>query len=83
MSKQVAVIGLGRFGSSLAVILHEAGYDVLAIDKLGELVDAISDTVTHAVRVDATNQSALQKLGISNFDVAVVTVGLKFYSVRA
>lgn len=75
MSKQVAVIGLGRFGSILAITLHEAGYDVLAIDKVSDLVDAISSHVTRAVRTNATNESALQKLGISSFDVAVVAVG--------
>lgn len=75
MSKQVAVIGLGRFGTSLAVILHDAGYEVLAIDKVPELVESIGPRVTHAVRADATNESALRKLGISGFDVAVVTVG--------
>ncbi len=75
MSKQVAVIGLGTFGKSLAVILHDAGYEVLAIDKVADLVEGISPSVTHAVRADATSEAALQKLGISTYDVAVVTVG--------
>ncbi len=75
MSKQVAVIGLGRFGTSLAVILHDSGYEVIAIDKVADLVENIRSRVTHAVRADATNESALQKLGISRFDVAVVAVG--------
>jgi len=75
MGKQVAVIGLGRFGTSLAVTLHNAGYEVLAIDKVSELVENISPQVTHAVRANATNESVLQKLGISSFDVAVVTIG--------
>jgi trk system potassium uptake protein TrkA len=75
MSKQVAVIGLGRFGFSLAVTLHDAGYEVLAIDKVTDLVEGIGSRVTHAVRINATNETALQKLGISNFDVAVVAVG--------
>jgi trk system potassium uptake protein len=75
MGKQVAVIGLGRFGTSLAVTLHDAGYEVLAIDKSADLVEGITPYVTHAVRADATKESALQKLGINNFDVAAVTVG--------
>jgi len=75
MSKQVAVIGLGRFGTSLAVTLHEAGYEVLGIDKASDLVEGIGPHVTHAVRVNATNEAALQKLGIASFDVAVVTIG--------
>jgi trk system potassium uptake protein TrkA len=75
MNKQVAVIGLGRFGTSLAITLHNAGYEVLAIDKVSDLVESIGPRVTHAVRANATNESTLQKLGISGFDVAVVTVG--------
>jgi len=75
MSKQVAVIGLGRFGSSLATTLHEAGYEVLAIDRASDLVESIGNQVTHAVRANATSEAALQKLGISGFDVAVVTIG--------
>jgi trk system potassium uptake protein len=75
MSKQVAVIGLGRFGTSLSITLHKAGYEVLAIDKSSELVDQISPQVTRAVRANATNEAVLQKLGISSFDVVVVAVG--------
>ncbi len=75
MSKQVVIIGLGRFGTSLAVNLHDIGYEVLAIDKVSDLVDSISPHVTRAVCMNATNESALQKLGVSSFDVAVVAVG--------
>jgi trk system potassium uptake protein len=75
MSKQVAVIGLGRFGSNLAITLSASGYEVLAIDNNVELVENVSEKVTHAVRANATNEQALQKLGIKNFDVAVVAVG--------
>jgi trk system potassium uptake protein len=74
MSKQVAVIGLGRFGTNLATILYNAGYEVLAIDKSAELVEDISEKVTHAVRANATEEAALKKLGIDRYDVAVVTV---------
>ncbi|MDD5037995.1 MAG: TrkA family potassium uptake protein [Dehalococcoidales bacterium] len=75
MSKQVAVIGLGRFGTSLALTLHNAGCEVLAIDKVSSLVESIAPDVTHAVQINATNESALRKLGISGFDAVVVTVG--------
>ncbi len=75
MGKQVVVIGLGRFGTNLAITLHNAGYEVLAMDKSSELVDAVSPHVTHAIRADATNEAVLQKMGIGNFDVAVVAIG--------
>ena len=75
MSKQVAVIGLGRFGSSLAMTLYNAGYEVLAIDKVADIIEGIASKVTHAVRVNAINEATLQRLGLNNFDVAVVAVG--------
>jgi TrkA-N domain./TrkA-C domain. len=75
MKKQFAVIGLGRFGISVAQTLYAMGHDVLAIDKDEEIIQSISDTVTHAVQADATDETALKTLGLRNFDVAVVTVG--------
>lgn len=74
-NKQFVVIGLGRFGSSIAKTLYSLGSDVLAIDKDEDIVQEIADSVTHAVQLDATDENALKSLGISNFDVAVVTIG--------
>lgn len=74
-NKQFVVIGLGRFGASVAKTLYGLGNDVLAIDMDEDLVQEISDNVTHAVQVDATDENALRSLGIRNFDVAVVTIG--------
>lgn len=74
-SKQFVIIGLGRFGSSVAKTLYALGHDVLAIDSNEDLVQEISDSVTHAVQMDATDESALRTLGLRNFDVAVVTIG--------
>lgn len=73
--KQFVVIGLGRFGSSVANTLYELGNDVLAIDSDEEVIQDIADSVTHAVQADATDENTLKALGISNFDVAVVTIG--------
>ena len=74
-SKQFVIIGLGRFGSSVAKTLYALGHDVLAIDSNEDLVQEISDSVTHAVQMDATDENALRTLGLRNFDVAVVTIG--------
>ncbi|ABR47814.1 TrkA-N domain protein [Alkaliphilus metalliredigens QYMF] len=73
--KQYIVIGCGRFGSSVAKTLYKMGHDVLAIDGNEEIVQHISDEVTHAVQADATDEHALRTLGIRNFDVAVITIG--------
>ena len=74
-SKQFVVIGLGRFGASVAKTLYGLGHDVLAIDMDEDVVQEIADSVTHAVEMDATDENALRTLGIRNFDVAVVTIG--------
>lgn len=73
--KQFVVIGCGRFGTSVAKTLYKMGNDVLAIDENEEIVQSISEEVTHAVQADATDENALRSLGIRNFDVAVITIG--------
>jgi len=75
MKKQVVVIGLGRFGSSVAKELYQIGHDVLAIDLDEKMVQEMLGQVTYSVRADATNESVLKELGVPNFDVAVVCVG--------
>ncbi|MDO3410969.1 TrkA family potassium uptake protein [Saccharibacillus sp. CPCC 101409] len=73
--KQYAVIGMGRFGSSVAKALSQMGFDVLAIDASEERTQEISSLVTHAVSADSTDEEALRALGIRNFDVVVVAIG--------
>ncbi|WP_434632166.1 TrkA family potassium uptake protein [Thermoanaerobacterium thermosaccharolyticum] len=73
--KQFVVIGLGRFGSSVAKTLYSLGCDVLAIDSSEELVQNISDSVTRAVQADATDEKVLRSLGVRNFDVAIIGTG--------
>ncbi|MGG1312242.1 potassium channel family protein [Cohnella laeviribosi] len=73
--KQFAVIGLGRFGSSVAKFLAEMGYEVLAIDEDQERVQDVAHIVTHAVSADTTDEEAIRALGIRNFDVVVVAIG--------
>ncbi|MCY6370554.1 potassium channel family protein [Clostridium ganghwense] len=73
--RQFVVIGLGRFGSSIAKTLYSLGNDVLAIDADEDIIQNIADSVTHAVQADATDENSLRTLGISNFDVAVITIG--------
>ena len=73
-----AVIGLGRFGSSLAAGLAEAGTDVIAIDINRELVERMRDHVAVAVALDSTDAAALKSQGIHEVDVAVVGIGENF-----
>ncbi|MEG0773162.1 TrkA family potassium uptake protein [Clostridium sp.] len=73
--KQFIVIGLGRFGTSVAETLYALGNDVLAVDSDEEVVQNISEKVTHAVQLDANDENSLRALGISNFEVAIVSIG--------
>lgn len=73
--KQYAVIGLGRFGTSVARRLHEAGQEVLGIDVNEERVEDAEFFVTHAVVADTTEEKALTSIGITNFDCVIVAIG--------
>lgn len=73
--KQIAVIGLGRFGASVARTLQSMGHEVLGIDSNSDLVDQFSTELTHTMACDATDEEALRSIGMRNFDVAVVAMG--------
>lgn len=75
MKRQVAVIGLGRFGYGVAEALVKEGCEVLAIDSDPEKVQSISDLATFAVQCDATDEKALKAISAQNVDVAVVSIG--------
>lgn len=74
-ARSVAVIGLGRFGGSLATELARSGTEVLGIDTDEETVQSFNGVLTHVVRADSTRQSALDQLGLADFDRVVVGIG--------
>ena len=71
----IAVIGMGRFGSNLARTLTELGHDVLAIDISERAVQGIADTVTQAITADATDETVLEDLGIHEYEIVFVSLG--------
>ncbi len=73
--KSYAIIGLGRFGTEMAVRLYACGEEVMVVDTDEGLIDKIADRVTRAVCADAQDADVLEKLGVGNFDCAVVAVG--------
>ncbi len=75
MKKQYVVIGLGRFGTSVAKTLVDQDAEVLVIDANEEKINQALSYATHAVQADATDEQALKSLGIRNFDVACVCLG--------
>ena len=74
MDKQFAVLGLGSFGSSVALTLENMGCDVLVVDESYEKVQEISDKVSYAVKADVSEPDALQALGGRNLDGVVVAI---------
>lgn len=73
--KSFAVIGLGRFGASLAMTLSEKGQQVIAIDKKETVVQEVMDSVTKAVSFDATDEKSVKAVGLHEVDVAVCAIG--------
>ena len=75
MKKSIAVLGLGKFGRSLARSLSSLGADVLAVDQNETLVKEIADFCSEAVCADLTNEESLNALGLKDMDIVVVAVG--------
>src|SRR5690606_40483643 len=61
----VAVLGLGRFGTAVALELVQLGHEVLGIDSDIGTVQALSNELSHVVQADVTDEEALARLGIS------------------
>jgi trk system potassium uptake protein TrkA len=76
--QEFAVIGLDRFGYSLACRLESLGHAVLGIDIDPAKVQFIANAVTEAVILDATNEEALKQVDITAFDTVVVAIGHNF-----
>lgn len=70
--KQFAVLGLGRFGSNVAISLEKMGYNVLGVDKDEMIAASVADKLTHVMIFDIRNAAALQQAGIHNMDVVVI-----------
>ncbi len=77
-TQEFAVIGLGRFGRSVAHHLESHGYTVLGIDLSPQIVQSFTNQVTQAVTLDSTNEEALRAVDITSFDTVVVAIGTDF-----
>lgn len=73
--KTYLVVGLGRFGTAVALKLHELGNEVMVIDGRAEEVQKLSNRVTYAVVGDARDEEVLRSLGVRNVDCAIVAIG--------
>ncbi len=71
----VIVIGLGRFGTAVARSLARSGHEVLGVDRDMEVIQALSEELTHVVQADSCNPAALKRLGAGEMAHAVVGIG--------
>ena len=78
--KSILLIGLGRFGRSVAEKLNELHHEVMAVDKNEERVNEVLPIVTDAQIGDAASETFLRTLGIDNYDVCFVAIGEDFQS---
>lgn len=75
MSVSIAILGLGKYGRSLAENMYKLGADVLVVDKDPVLIDEFSSKVNSAICADMTNEAEINELGLGNLDVVVVAMG--------
>ncbi|HSW10716.1 MAG TPA: TrkA family potassium uptake protein [Bacillota bacterium] len=76
MKQRFVVIGLGRFGGSVALQLARWGYEVLGVDRDEVRVKAVMQHLTRAVEADAANPRAFKSLQLAEYDTAIVATGL-------
>jgi trk system potassium uptake protein TrkA len=75
MKKTFGVIGLGRFGLSVATHIEKRGFPVLAIDNDKDVIEKVKDKLMHVIQADATDELALEEAGIKNCDTVIIAVG--------
>ncbi|QYK53703.1 MAG: TrkA family potassium uptake protein [Fimbriimonadaceae bacterium] len=78
LDQEFAVIGLGRFGTSVAKTLVESGHTVLGIDSDVSLVQRYSHMITQTVALDSTDEEALKEIDIQSYDTVIVAIGTNF-----
>ncbi len=77
-TKSILLIGLGRFGQHIAVELNKLGHEVMAVDVNEDRINEVMSIVTNGQIGDSSNPAFLKSLGVSDYDVCIVTIGSDF-----
>lgn len=78
MKKQFLVIGLGRFGASVARTLSEEGHSVVGIDTSEDRIQRVSEEIADVIKCDATDADLLDTMGVSDYEATIVCIGEKY-----
>ncbi|MHB8277194.1 MAG: potassium channel family protein, partial [Candidatus Humimicrobiaceae bacterium] len=78
MKRSFLVIGLGRFGISLARTLTKEGHSVLGIDSSETVIQKFSFEIDNVMKLDATDSEVLDSLGIGEFEAVIICIGEKY-----
>lgn len=73
--KSFLVLGLGRFGTSVATTLTDLGHDVYGVDANEHIVNALSEHLTYVVQADCASEEFLRSIGVKNFNACIVAIG--------
>ncbi len=73
--QQVLIVGLGRFGQSLAFDLAQLGAEVMGVDHREDAVEESADELTHAMIADCTEEKVLREFGVDQFDLVICAIG--------
>lgn len=73
--KEFAVLGLGLFGSSVALTLHQLGFPVLAVDRDESLVNDFSAALPRVIQADTTKEEVLKSLGLGDVSAVIIGIG--------
>ena len=82
MAHQIAVLGLGRFGLTLANELYQMGHDVLAVDREDELSQSVIGQVTYSVTGDVTSPELLEEIGLTKNDTELLSESSHWYQYK-
>ena len=73
--RKCAVIGLGKFGISVATTLYENGVEVIAIDKDEKKIEEVRGKVSATVKMDSADEQSLKSIGIADMDAVILAIG--------
>lgn len=72
---KILVIGLGNFGSTLAIKLSAMGHEVMGVDKERHRTEAVKDLVDTVISMDIAERPALEQLPVNEMDIVIVAIG--------